>query len=95
MAEGFADRAYQADGRLVPRREPGRGLSDVDAVVARAVRMATWPGWSRTTAPSVAVPVGSLCVHGDTPARWTWPAGCGTALEGGRACRLAPFVVRL
>ena len=55
VTEGYADRAYRPDGTLVPRREPGAVLSDVDAVVAQAVRLAT------------AGTVESICVHGDTP----------------------------
>ena len=40
-AEGFADRAYEPDGSLTPRSRTGAVIHDVDAVVARAVRMAT------------------------------------------------------
>src|SRR4051812_48498507 len=53
--EGFADRAYTAAGRLVPRSEPGAVLTDVEAVAAHAVQLAQ----SGT--------VQSICVHGDTP----------------------------
>ena len=38
-AEVFADRAYEADGSLVPRHTPGAVIHDADAVVSRAVRM--------------------------------------------------------
>lgn len=51
--EGFADRAYTEAGTLVPRDRPGAVLSDVDAVVAQALRLAG--------------DVDSLCVHGDSP----------------------------
>jgi 5-oxoprolinase (ATP-hydrolysing) subunit A len=51
--EGFPDRGYTADGRLVPRGEPGALLDDVDFIAAQAVALA----------PTVA----SLCVHGDSP----------------------------
>ena len=40
VAEGFADRAYLPDGRLVPRSASGAVITDPDAVVGRAVRMA-------------------------------------------------------
>jgi UPF0271 protein len=53
VLEGFPDRAYGADGRLVPRSEPGAVLEDADEIAAAAVRLA----------PAV----GSLCVHGDHP----------------------------
>ena len=34
---GIVDRAYQADGTLVPRSQPGAVIHDVDTLVARAV----------------------------------------------------------
>jgi UPF0271 protein len=51
--EGFADRGY-ANGRLVPRDEPG-ALLEADAAAAQAVGLAR------------AGEVRSICVHGDTP----------------------------
>ena len=41
VAEGFADRAYTGEGRLVSRREPGAVLHDPGQVATRAVVMAT------------------------------------------------------
>ena len=37
VAEAFADRGYRADGRLVPRGEPGALVDDPYEVVARAL----------------------------------------------------------
>ena len=51
--EGFPDRGYGADGRLVPRGRPGAVLEDVTAVVEQALRLAAR--------------VDSVCLHGDTP----------------------------
>jgi UPF0271 protein len=56
-AEGFADRAYTADGALVPRDQPGAVLTEPREVIAQAARLAS----------SEPPPVHSLCVHGDTP----------------------------
>ncbi len=67
VAEGFADRAYQPDGRLVPRSVPGAVLHDPAVVVDRAVRMAVSGTVVALDGTEVAVPVESLCVHGDTP----------------------------
>ena len=53
VAEGFIDRAYDTDGRLVPRSEPGAVLRDPDAILAQAV--------------SLVDSVDTLCIHGDTP----------------------------
>jgi len=57
LHEGFPDRAYLADGRLVPRTEPGAVLTDAATIAARAVELA-----SQETPE-----LHSLCVHGDTP----------------------------
>jgi UPF0271 protein len=67
VAEGFADRAYTAEGRLVSRREPGAVLHDPERVATRAVRMATEHRVESVDGGQVAVQVRSLCVHGDTP----------------------------
>ena len=67
VAEGFADRAYTADGRLVSRREPGAVLHDPERVAARALVMATEHRVEAVDGTQVAVEVRSLCVHGDTP----------------------------
>ena len=55
VLEGFADRAYGADGGLVPRRMPGAVLERPEDVVRQALALAG-QGRFRT-----------LCVHGDTP----------------------------
>ncbi|HEV3465599.1 MAG TPA: 5-oxoprolinase subunit PxpA [Actinomycetota bacterium] len=67
VGEGFADRAYTAEGRLVSRREPGAVLHDPQLVAARAVRMATEHRVESVDGSQVEVDVRSLCVHGDTP----------------------------
>lgn len=54
--EGFPDRAYTDDGRLVPRDRPGAVHHEPEVIAARALEMAR--------SGSVA----SVCVHGDSPA---------------------------
>ena len=51
--EGFPDRAYTPDQRLVPRSEPGAVITDSPEIARRAL--------------SLAGRVDSLCLHGDTP----------------------------
>lgn len=53
IQEGFSDRAYLSDGRLVPRSEPGAILTS-EAEVRRQTL-------------SLAARVDSICLHGDTP----------------------------
>jgi UPF0271 protein len=67
VGEGFADRAYTAEGRLQSRREPGAVLRDPDRVAARALRMATEGRVETVGGGEVEVEIRSLCIHGDTP----------------------------
>jgi UPF0271 protein len=53
LSEGFADRGYTADGKLIPRGVAGALVTESRAAAAQAVRLAP--------------KVDSLCVHGDTP----------------------------
>jgi UPF0271 protein len=67
VGEGFADRAYTGDGRLVSRKEPGAVLHDPERVATRAVVMATEGRVETVDGGEVTVEIRSLCVHGDTP----------------------------
>jgi UPF0271 protein len=67
VGEGFADRGYRADGRLVPRSAPGALVHDPAAVAERAVRMAVDGSVVAVDGTAVSVPVRSICLHGDTP----------------------------
>lgn len=65
--EAFADRAYQHDGALVPRREPGALIVDPDAVVSRAVSIVCERVVTSVDGSRVRLEVDTICVHGDTP----------------------------
>lgn len=67
VAEGFADRGYLPDGRLVPRSMPNALILDPDAAVQQAVRMAVRGEVVAVDGTAVPTPVESICVHGDTP----------------------------
>ena len=54
VPEGFPDRAYTREGRLVPRTEPDALVEGADQVAAHAVALADRGG------------VRTLCVHGDS-----------------------------
>ena len=65
--EGFADRAYQADGTLVPRTQAGAVIHDPELVVRRAVRMVREGMVDAIDESRVPLVIETLCVHGDTP----------------------------
>ena len=75
--EGFPDRGYTDDGRLLPRDQPGAVLDDSDAIAARAVELARG--------------VGSLCVHGDTPGAVENARAVRAALEAAGLVLRAPW----
>jgi UPF0271 protein len=66
VSEAFADRAYRADGSLVPRSESGAVIDDGDTVVARAVMIARDRVVVAADGTRVPVDVETICVHGDT-----------------------------
>ncbi|WP_308279773.1 LamB/YcsF family protein [Phycicoccus mangrovi] len=67
VAEAFADRGYDATGRLVSRRDPGALVTDPVLVAARVVRMVRDGVVEAVDGTLVPVAADSVCVHGDTP----------------------------
>ncbi|MGW1839269.1 LamB/YcsF family protein [Streptomyces sp. NPDC002067] len=65
--EAFADRAYTAEGTLVPRGEPGAVVQDPEEVVRRALDIARDGTVRSREGHPVTVRARSLCLHGDTP----------------------------
>ncbi len=69
-AEGFADRAYEADGSLRSRRLAGALIEDPEVAAAQAVRLMRDPG------------VDTICVHSDTPGAVSIARAVRAALDG-------------
>ena len=67
VSEAFADRAYRADGSLVPRTEPEAVMHDDARVVARALDMVREQAVTAVDGACVPLRVETLCLHGDTP----------------------------
>lgn len=67
VREAYADRAYQPNGLLVPRSEPGAVLHDAGAIAERAVRLATSGELVAIDGTVFRSEARSLCVHGDNP----------------------------
>lgn len=66
-AEGFADRAYQADGRLVPRDREGALIHDESTVVSRAHSLIHDGTIAAIDGTLLHLRIDTLCLHGDTP----------------------------
>lgn len=67
IAEGFVDRAYEADGTLVSRSEPGAVHRDLGVITTQAVRLATDGKVTARNGAIIEVSADTLCIHGDTP----------------------------
>jgi UPF0271 protein len=67
VREAFADRAYQPDGQLVSRREPGAVLDDPDVIADRVLTMVTSGTVTACDGSELTLDVESVCVHGDSP----------------------------
>jgi UPF0271 protein len=67
VREAFADRAYRADGSLMPRSEPGAVIDDEETVVSRAVSIVRERVVVAADGTRVPLDVETICVHGDTP----------------------------
>ncbi|MEW2529668.1 5-oxoprolinase subunit PxpA [Streptomyces sp. NPDC047071] len=67
VTEAFADRAYTAEGTLVPRGTDGAVITEADAVVERSVGIARSGTVTAHSGERVPVRARSLCLHGDTP----------------------------
>jgi len=66
-AEAFADRAYDARGRLVPRSQPGSVTRNPAAAAAAALRLARDGVALAIDGSEVAIEADTLCIHGDSP----------------------------
>jgi 5-oxoprolinase (ATP-hydrolysing) subunit A len=77
-AEGFCDRAYEADGTLRPRAAAGAVFDDPDMAAHQALRLAQRGD------------IDTLCIHGDTPRALAIARAVRAALEaaGVRIARL-------
>lgn len=65
--EGFVDRAYRPDGRLVPRSEPNAVHADINTITTQAMTLAVRGEVTTETGEIIKVPADTLCIHGDTP----------------------------
>ena len=65
--EAFPDRAYTAEGLLVPRGVPGAVVQDPDEVAERALKVAMEQKIIADDGTIIDLEAQTLCVHGDTP----------------------------
>jgi UPF0271 protein len=90
VTEAYTDRAYGADGALVPRGQPGAVLTDPGLVARRAVTMVTTGTVQASDGTQVQLGARSLCIHGDTAGAVALARAVRAALEHA-GVTLAPF----
>jgi UPF0271 protein len=91
--EAFVDRAYRADGTLVPRGEPGAVLHDPARVAERALRVVEDGEVETADGATLRLQADSLCVHGDSPGAPRLVGAVRERLERA-GVRIASFVAR-
>lgn len=67
IAEAFVDRAYEANGTLVRRSEPGAVHADLAVATTQAVGLAERGRVTTRNGDVIDVRADTLCIHGDTP----------------------------
>lgn len=90
VAEAFADRAYTAEGTLVPRTEPGAVLHDPTLVAERVRRMVVDGEFDAVDGSTLKIAAASVCVHGDSPAAVDMAAAIRALLESSDV-EITPF----
>jgi UPF0271 protein len=64
---GIADRAYEADGTLVPRGRPGAVIHDPSTIVNRTIRMVCEGLIETVAGTDLPIVADTVLLHGDTP----------------------------
>lgn len=90
VAEAFADRAYTAEGTLVPRTESGAVLNDPALVAERVRRMVVDGELDAVDGSTLKITAESVCVHGDSPAAVDMAAAIRDLLESSDV-EITPF----
>jgi UPF0271 protein len=92
--EAYADRAYQANGLLVPRTLQGSVLHDTGEIAERCVRLATAGEIVAVDGTVLKVGARSICIHGDNPQAVAIARAVRAALEKAGVVIAAPAPAR-
>lgn len=79
--EVYADRAYDEDGNLAPRKDEGAVIHDPDLATRRVMQMLDEQAIRSRGGAVRPVQIDSICVHGDNPAGVLMARTLRTALE--------------
>lgn len=90
-SEIFADRAYLASGRLVPRSREGAVMHDAEAAAERLIRFLETGRMPVVDGEPIPLAAQSICLHGDTPGAIEMARTIRARLEG-FGVSVAPFL---
>jgi UPF0271 protein len=88
--EVFADRTYQADGSLTPRRDADALITDSKLAVAQAIQMVTSGSVISTGGETVSIKPDTLCIHGDGEHAVEFAKAIKSALTGAGVTVMSP-----
>ncbi len=80
--EVFAERRYEADGRLTPRSQPDAVIESLDAALQQVRTMLREGVVMARTGERVPIRADTLCLHGDRPDAPAFARALRAALEG-------------
>lgn len=79
--ETFADRAFNADGTLVSRSQPGSVLHEPEEVIERSLKMVKEAKVTAITGEEISIEADTICLHGDNPGAVELAAGLRSSFE--------------
>ena len=88
--EIYADRAYQDNGNLVPRSQPGAVIHDAEEAAASVLKMLREGAVITQGGKRIKGRIDTICVHGDNPAAVGMARALRASLEAS-GVEIAPF----
>lgn len=88
--EVYADRAYDDDGNLVPRGQPGAVIHDAAEATSRVLEMLETQTIRSASGKRIPVRIDTICVHGDNPSAVAMAGDLRAAVEA-NGVRIEPF----
>jgi 5-oxoprolinase (ATP-hydrolysing) subunit A len=67
IAEIYADRGYDDNGKMIPRGQPNAMITDPGEASARVLAMVTEGALITASGKRIKTPIRSVCVHSDSP----------------------------
>lgn len=80
-SEVFADRTYQRDGSLTPRRQPGAVITDMEQSIRQVIRMVKEGNVMSLDGAEVPLKADTVCIHGDGAGAAAFAAELGRRLK--------------